>query len=61
MISDDHVTLKTEAENSAVHHRNKLQFNTDSHRKQLFKTLIIFHNIADFTVFFIKKKNKKKS
>uniref|UniRef100_A0A673I5X1 Dual serine/threonine and tyrosine protein kinase n=1 Tax=Sinocyclocheilus rhinocerous TaxID=307959 RepID=A0A673I5X1_9TELE len=31
-----------DAENTAAHHRNKLQFNTYSHRKQLFYIRIIF-------------------
>ncbi len=38
-ISEDHVTLKdwiNDAENSALHHRNKLHFTIYSHRKQLF-------------------------
>ncbi len=51
MISEDHVTLKNDAENTAAYHRNKLQFKIYSYRKQLFKIIIIFHN---FTVFLIK-------
>ncbi len=34
-ISEDHVTLKTGVMMLKIH-RNKLQFNTYSHRKQLF-------------------------
>ncbi len=32
-----------DAENTAAHHRNKLQFNTYSHRKQLFWIVTTFH------------------
>ncbi len=43
------VTLKTsnDAENSALHHKNKLHFKTYSNRKQFFEIYI-------FTVFLIK-------
>ncbi len=57
MISEgscDTEDWSNDAENSAVHHRNKLHFKIYSNRKQLFKIVIIFHNIAVFTVFFIK-------
>ncbi len=40
-----------DAENTAAHHRNKLHFKIYSNKKQLFKTVIIFHNITVFTVF----------
>jgi len=36
------------------HHRNKLYFKIYSNRMQLFEIVIIFHNIAIFTVFLIK-------
>ncbi len=52
------MTLKTgkfrNAENSALHHRNKLQFNIYSNRKGLFEIVIIFHNFTDFAIFLIK-------
>ncbi len=50
------MTLKTsnDAENTAAHHSNKLHFKIYSNRKQLFKIVIIFHNIRVFTVCFIK-------
>ncbi len=35
-----------DAENTALHHRNKLHFNIYSHRKHLFYIVIIFRNIA---------------
>ncbi len=38
----------------ALNHRNKLHFTIYSDRKQLFKIVIIFHNISDFTVFSFK-------
>ncbi len=41
-------------ENTAVHHRNKLQFNRYSHRKQLLEIVILLHV---FTIFWIKKKS----
>ncbi len=50
------MTLKTgvvAAENSALYRRNKLHFKIYSNRKQLFKIVIIFHSITDFTVFLI--------
>ncbi len=33
-----------DAENTALHHRNKLHFTIYSHRKHLFWNVIIFHN-----------------
>ncbi len=42
-----------DAENSALHHRNKLHFTIFSHRKQLFYIVKICHNIKVFTVFLI--------
>ncbi len=42
MISEDHVTLKTAVMMLKIH-RNKLQFNTYSHRKKIFYIVIIFH------------------
>ncbi len=53
MISEDHVTSEdcsNDAENTAAHHRNKLYFNIDSHRKQLFEIVTIFQNVSVFTV-----------
>ncbi len=43
------MTLKTDAENSALHDRNKLYFKIYLDRKQLFLIVIIFHNITVFT------------
>ncbi len=40
-----------DAENLALHHRNKLHFKW---QKQLFLIVIIFHNIIVFTLFLIK-------
>ncbi len=51
MISEDHVTLKTGVMMMKIH-RNKLQFNTYSHRKQMFYIVIIFQI---FTVFLSNK------
>ncbi len=54
MISEescDTENWSNDAENSALHHKNKLHFNICSHRKQLFEIALIFHN---FTVFLIK-------
>ncbi len=48
------MTLKTgvmPAENSDLHHRNKLHLKIYSNRKQLFKIAILFHNVTVFTVF----------
>ncbi len=44
MISEDHVTLKTAVmmRKYSFDHINKLQFNTYSHRKQLFKIIKYF-------------------
>ncbi len=41
-----------DAENTAVHHRNKLHFKIYLNRKQLFSIVILFLNITVFTVFF---------
>jgi len=52
MISDgscDTEDWSNDAENSALHNRNKLHFRIYYNRKQLFIIVIIFHNI---TVFF---------
>ncbi len=38
-------------ENTAAHHRNKLNTTIYSYRKLLFEIVIIFHNFTDFTVF----------
>ncbi len=48
MISEDHVTQdwSNDAENTAVHHRNKFEFNIYSHRKQLFEIVIIFYTFS---------------
>ncbi len=54
MISEESCDTEdwsNDAENSALHHMNKLQFTIYSHRKQLCETVIIFHNISVFTVF----------
>ncbi len=48
MISEDHVRLKTGAENTAAHHRNQLQFNTYSHKKQLLWISIIYQMLLYF-------------
>ncbi len=45
---------KWNQENSALHHRNKLNFKIYSNRKHLFSIVIIFPNNIDFTVFLIK-------
>ncbi len=37
-----------DAENSALHHKNKFNLKIYSHRKQIFKIVIIFHNIIVF-------------
>ncbi len=50
MISEDHVTLKTAVMMLKIH-RNKLQFNRYSHRKQIIYIVIIF---KFFTIFMIK-------
>ncbi len=47
MISEDHVTLKTAVMMLKIH-RNKLHFNTYSHRKQIFEIVKIFHNCTVF-------------
>ncbi len=58
MISEeacDTEDWSNDAENSlAFNRRNKLHFTIYSDRKQLFKIVIIFHNISDFTVFSFK-------
>ncbi len=51
------MTLKnevTDAENSALHDKNKLHFKIYKDRKQLFLIVIIFHIITVFTEFLIK-------
>jgi len=48
MISEgscDPEDWSNDAENSALHHINKLYFKVYSKRKPLFKIVIIFHNI----------------
>ncbi len=48
MISEESCDTEdwsNDAENSALHDRNKLLFKIYYNRKQLFKILIIFHNI----------------
>ncbi len=40
-----------DAENSALHHSNKLHFKIYSKRKRLFLFGIVFHNITVFTIF----------
>jgi len=50
-----HWRLDNDAENSALHHRNKLHFYLYQNRKQLFLGVMTFHNITVFiTVFLIK-------
>ncbi len=39
---------RNDAENSALHHRNKLHFQIYYNRKQLFQIVIIFYNITVF-------------
>ncbi len=51
MISED---WSNDAENSALHHRNKLHFKIYYNRKQLFEIIIIFDILTVFTVFVIK-------
>ncbi len=49
MISEgscDTEDWSNDAENSALHHRNKIHFKIYSNRKQLFEIVIIFHNIT---------------
>ncbi len=49
MISEgscDTEDWSNDAENPALHHRNKLHLQIYSHRKQLFYIVIIFHNIT---------------
>jgi len=50
--SCDTADWSNDAENSALHNRNKLHFRIYYNRKQLFIIVIIFHNI---TVFFLIK------
>ncbi len=47
--------------NDALHHRNKLHFKIYSNGKQLFELVIIFQNIAVFTVFLINVQAVKKT
>ncbi len=51
---EDHVTLKTGVMMLKYSFDHSIHFTIYSHRKQLFQTVIIFHNIDVFTVFFIK-------
>ncbi len=44
-----------DAENSALHHRNKLHFKVYSNRKSIFLNVIIFYNTTVFTEFYLKK------
>ncbi len=53
--SCDTEAWSNDAENSTLHHRNKLHFTIYSQRKQLFLIIIIFHNITIFTVFTVKQ------
>ncbi len=56
MISEgscDTEDWSNDAENSALHHRNKLYFTIYSHRNS-YLIVIIFHNTTVFTVFLIK-------
>ncbi len=55
MISEgsfDTEDWSNDAENSALHHINKLHLKIYSDRKLLVEIVIIFHNISIFTVFF---------
>ncbi len=45
-----HWRLEYDAENSALHHWNKLHFKVYSNWNQFFWILIIFHNITDLTI-----------
>jgi len=54
MISEGSCDTKywcNNAENSALHNRNKFYFKIYSNRKQLLQIVILFHNMS---VFFIK-------
>ncbi len=58
MISEgsrDIENWSNDAENSALHHRNKLHFKICSNINQLFKILILFYNITVFIVFWSNK------
>ncbi len=58
MISEESCEIENwsnDAENSALHHRNKLHFTIYSHRKILFYILIIFQNIAVLLYFVLIK------
>ncbi len=57
MISEgscDTEDWRNDAENSALHHRNKFNLKIYSNKKQLFEIVIIFHNITVFIVFLIR-------
>ncbi len=57
MVSEGSCNTKDwsyDAKNVALHHSNTLYFKINSHRKHLFKILIIFHNITVFYCVFIK-------
>ncbi len=57
MISEescDSEHLSNDAENSDLHHRNKLYFEIYSHRKLLFE-IVIFHNITVLLYFWLIK------
>ncbi len=57
MISEgsrDTEVWRNDAENTALHHMNKLHFNIHSNNKQLFKIVKIFHSITALAVFWIK-------
>ncbi len=59
MISDgsyDTEDWSNDAENSALHHRNKLNLNIYSNRKPFFLIVIIFHNITVFFQHFLSNK-----
>ncbi len=54
MISEgscDTEDWSNDAENSALHHRNKLHFKIYSNRKQLFLIVMNYQNIVVFNVF----------
>ncbi len=57
MISEgscDTEDWSNDAENSALHHRNKFYFKVYYNRKPIIEIAIRFHNITDFSVFLIK-------
>ncbi len=52
--SHDTKDWSNDAEYVALHHMNQLHFKLYTSRRQLFKILMIFHNITVLPYFFIK-------